>query len=332
MTTILKIFSALFQYDYEQVKRQPTLSKQKIVTLGSLLLIPVGLWAFSGFYLSHSIMGMSILSSLITALVLGGLILVIDRSFIASPRTRHKGALGVIRFAFALFATVLGSLAVDMALFSGDLEEYRQAKATDQKVVYATEYKDKHQADISRLLEEKQQAEAVHAQLREIHRREMDGEGGTGLKGFGKVAIAKGLEKDKAAAKVAKLDEEYKTAVRDLEAHADQYGEEMSAKRDDALMSKFKDLHEYVFSDSFTTGLYVFFFGFVLLIECFFMLYKQAVSETIYERFLQAEEDYAQEQLDAYSYAKFRSAQDIRVLGDDHDRIKKLLGSRRKTG
>lgn len=68
----------------------------------------------------------------------------------------------------------------------------------------------------------------------------------------------------------------------------------------------------------------------MLLIESFFILYKSAVSETIFESFLQAEEDYARQQLEAYRFAKSRTVRDIGVLGDDHDKIKRLLDG--KTG
>jgi hypothetical protein len=334
MTTLLRIFSAVFQYDYEMVKKQPTLIKQKIVTLGTLLLIPIGLWALAGFYLSHHMMGLGIFGSFLASLILGLIIFAIDRSFISSPKTKHKKMLGSIRFAFALFSTVLGSLAIDMMLFSGDLEEYRQAKATDEKDRYTSEYRDKHQGEVLRILGDKEKAAAVHAELREIHRLEMDGEGGTGQKGFGKVATAKGLEKDKAAAKVEQLEQDYEKAKQELDIIVAEHGEQKSAKRGDALLSKFKDLHEFVFSDGFTIGLYLFFFGFVLLLECFFILYKSSVSETIFESFLQAEEDYAQQQLEAYRYAKARSVRDITILGEDHDKVKKILGSigKRKAG
>lgn len=332
MTILLRIFSAVFQYDYEMVKKQPTISRQKIVTLGTLLLIPVGLWAFAGFYLSHSMMGLGIVGSLIVSLVLGAIIFAIDRSFISSPRTKYKKMLGTIRFAFALFSTVLGSLAIDMMLFSGDLEEYRVSKATEEKDVYTSEYFEKHQGEVQRILADKEKAEADFAQQRDIHRKEMDGEGGTGQRGFGKVAMAKGIEKEKAEARVGQLQQEYDRKRQELEIKAKDYGAEKATKRGDALLSKFKDLHEFVFSDPFTIGLYLFFFGFVLLLECFFILYKSAVSETIFESFLQAEEDYALQQLDAYRYAKSRTVRDISVLGDDHDKIKTLLGGKRKAG
>ena len=53
---LLKIFSTLFGYNYEVVKGQSTVSKQKIITLGTLMLIPVSLWTISGFYIGYNLL------------------------------------------------------------------------------------------------------------------------------------------------------------------------------------------------------------------------------------------------------------------------------------
>ncbi|MCH7403426.1 DUF4407 domain-containing protein [Belliella kenyensis] len=325
MTTFLKLFSTIFQYDYSTVQKQPTRSKQKIVTLGQLLLIPLVMWIFSGFYFSYSLIGLGLVPSVLVALVLGSFIFIIDRSFISSPQTKHKTGLGVLRITFALFSTVLGSLAIDMALFSGDLEEYRQKKGADERVVHAESYKEQHQGEVSRLLAEKERAAQVFSALRDIHIKEMDGEGGTGKKGFGKVAQAKAQEKDRAAVYLAQVEQKYEEAVKDLEERSLIHGEEMAEKRSDALLSKLTDLHEFVCSSTMTLVIYLFFFGFVFLIESYFILYKMAVSETIFESFLQAEEEYALQQLDAYRMAREQTVREIEVLGQDRTKIKRLI-------
>lgn len=330
MTTFLRLFAALFQYDYATVKRQPTQSKQKIVTLGTLLMIPVGLWTFSAYYLAHEFMGVGVVGSLVAGLVLGSIIFVIDRSFIASPRVDYKYLFGGLRLVFAVISTVLGSMAIDVMLFSGDLEEYRTSKKAGQVEAYQKEYKESHQDEILRIAREREKAMMDYDRLRDIHIKEMDGEGGTGKKGFGKVAIAKAQEKDKALARVTSLDSHYSAALLDLEERALVYAEEKAVKRADAPMSKLKDLHEYVFSSGFTIGIYLFFFIFILLVESFFILYKSAVSDTIYEDFLKAEEEYARQELEAYRYAKARSVGEVRILGEEHAQVKRILEGKRR--
>jgi hypothetical protein len=78
----LKFFSALFGYNYELVKAQTTVSKQKIVTMGTLVLIPVTLWFISGFYLSKDLYEAPTWQALFIGALMSSAILIIDRAFI----------------------------------------------------------------------------------------------------------------------------------------------------------------------------------------------------------------------------------------------------------
>jgi hypothetical protein len=137
---LLKFFSKLFGYNYEVVKVQSTVSKQKIITLGTLMLIPVSLWTISGFYIGYNLLGASLVSSLIGGLFVGLLILIIDKSFLATPKESVSQWLKVFRIVFAVIATILGSIALDLMFFSGDLEEYRTKLSTDIQKDKTAEY------------------------------------------------------------------------------------------------------------------------------------------------------------------------------------------------
>lgn len=324
MTTLLKLFSGLFGYDYRTVMLQPTISKQKIVTLGTLMIIPVVLWTFSGFYLSHFMMGVGLPGSLVVGAVMGGIILIVDRSFVATPKTGKRGLL-IIRLVFAIVSTVLGSLAIDMIMFSGDLDEYRQAKGAHEKTVYKEQYVKGYDSEVQRLLVDLETAKAKHTELIQVHFEELDGKGGTRQYGAGKVASAKEKEKDLAKQEADRLEGVYRTALTDLEAQAEEYAGKMSEKHRGALLSQVRDLHEFILSDGFTLGFYLFFFVFVLMLEAFFMMYKASVSQSIFEYMLEAEEDYAYQKLEAYRTQKARLERDRGLLGEDHDRIIKLV-------
>lgn len=330
MTTLLKLFSGLFGYDYGTVVLQPTISKQKIVTLGTLMAIPVLLWAVSGFYLSHFMMGVGLLGSLAVGAVMGGIILIVDRSFVATPKTGKSGWLMGMRLAFAIFSTVLGSLAIDMMLFAGDLDEYRQAKGAREKTEYRELYMKDHDSEVQRLLVDLGAAKARHAELIRVHFDELDGKGGTGQYGSGKVAAAKEREKDRAEREAERLEGAYKAALTKLEAQAGEYAKKMSEKHRGALLSQLIDLHEFILSDGVALGFYLFFFGFILMLEAFFMLYKASVGQSIFEHMLQAEEDYAYQKLEIYRAQKARLERDRGLLGEDHDRVKKLVGGGRR--
>jgi len=137
---LLRFFSALFGYDYAIVKNQTTVSKQKIVTLGTLMLIPVSLWTISGFYIGDNLLDAGFIKSLFGGLFVGGLILIIDKSFLATPKDSVSKSLKGFRIVFAVIATILGSIALDLMFFGGDLEEYRAKQSTQIKKAEISKY------------------------------------------------------------------------------------------------------------------------------------------------------------------------------------------------
>ena len=321
----MRIFCKLFGYDYETAVSQPMLSRQRIMVLGTLILIPVGLWAFSGYYLTHYLLGTSYVLALAIAAVLGLVIFFVDRSFVATPKTEKGFGLMTLRVGFALIATVLGSLAIDLALFEGDLEEYRLKKGTDERKVFADRYLGEKEGEVQRLELALADAEQYYRERALAFEKEIDGKGGTGQRGFGKVASAKEREKDVAAARVSQAKGDLERRKSDLIMEAEAYAAGMAGKRSDALLSKIKDLHEFVFSDGLVMAVYAFFFGFVFLLEVYFMAYKASVGESLFETFMRAEEEYGRQKLDSYRLQKQKVLRDRQLLGSDYDRYKYLL-------
>ncbi len=114
---MLKLFSFLFNYNYEVVKMQTTVSKQKIITLGTLVLIPVSLWWFSGFYLSCRLYEVPRWKALLVGAGLATIIFIIDRAFIVMTKDSGGKELAKFRIFIAVLSTVLGSLAMDLMIF-----------------------------------------------------------------------------------------------------------------------------------------------------------------------------------------------------------------------
>lgn len=325
MTTILKFSCKLFGYDYATLLRQPTISQQKVVTLASLMVIPVLLWMFSGFYLTRYMMGASFVASIVVAIFLGLVIFFVDRSFVSTPKMSKGFILKTVRFAFAIISTVLGSLALDMVVFSGDLAEFRSQKAASGESEAISLYKVKHGGELGRLDSLLAIAQSKYSVLTKVYLDELDGSGGTGLYGKGKVAAAKEAQMQTAAAEVERIRAEREKTFQQLQEEAEQFGEESSTKRSDALLSQIRDLHAFVFQDAFTIGFYSFFFLFVLLLEGFFILYKSLVHETIFEAWMDAEEQYAREQLESYQARKRKAVMERHILGGDYDKVHQIL-------
>lgn len=321
----MKLFCTLFGYDYETVLRQPTASRQKIVTLGLLILIPVILWAFSGFYLAHFLVGMSPLASAIVALVLGGIILIVDRSFVATPKSGRTIGLKVLRFGFAFVSTVLGSVALDLALFQGDLAEYRQALLSETRSLEEESYKAKHSAELTRLEQLLPVLQTRETSLGDAHILEMTGKGGSGKTGKGKISDAIEHQKLETAKEAARVEQALGTERTRLDEAAKAHAEEKLTKRQDALLSQLKDLHAFVFSDRYATVIYWFFFAFVAMLEVFFILYKSYTSDTIFEDWLEAEESYGKQKLTSYRHRKAKLAREYGALGEDYAQVRQLL-------
>lgn len=326
MTTLMKIFCALFGYDYDTVLRQPTASRQKIVTLGLLILIPVILWAFSGFYLAHVLLGLSYFASAVVALVLGGVILAVDRSFVATPKSSRGAGLKWLRFGFAFVSTVLGSVALDLALFQGDLTEYRQALLTETRSQEEHAYKATHGAELERLEKLLPELQTREVTLGQAHILEMTGKGGSGKYGKGKISDAIEEQKRETAREAGRVEEALKMERERLDGAAKSYAEQKLTKRQDALLSQLKDLHDFVFSDGFAMAIYGFFFVFVAMLEMFFILYKVSTSDTIFEEWLEAEETYGKQKLESYKRRKTQLAREYGILGEDYPKVRQLLG------
>ncbi|PZX55534.1 DUF4407 domain-containing protein [Algoriphagus chordae] len=331
----VKLFSKLFGYSYDAVKTQTTVSRQKIVTLGTLLLIPVFLWTFSGFYLAHYVLEVSLFKSIITGLVLGTMIFFVDRSFIATPKVKGGKFLVAFRLAFALVSTILGSLTIDLVVFSGDLEEYREAKAVKLKTDVADEYYASHRQELDRVASERQEAEQRYLTLDDAHIAEMDGSYGTGKYGSGKVAAAKGEKAAAALEKWGVLDEDYQREQSKLRDESLVHAEEAVSKRGDALLSKVTDLHEFAMSTKESAFIFWLFFVFVFALEAYFIIYKSAVSETLFEKLLMSEEMIGETRMETLKRQREEMLRQDGLLGPRAEKMRRIAeddGFKRKVG
>jgi hypothetical protein len=320
----VKFFSKLFGYSYEAVKAQTTVSRQKIVTLGTLLLIPVFLWTFSGFYLTYYLLGAALWQAIITGLVLGTMILFVDRSFISTPKVKGGKYLVGFRLAFALVSTILGSLTIDLIVFSGDLEEYRQAKAVQMKSTEADAYFASHRQELDRIDSEIQEVAARHIMLDDAHLKELDGSYGTGKYGAGKVAEAKGRKAEQALMKGQELKSAFQQAQEKLRDDSLIHGDAIVSKRGDALLSKVTDLHEFALSTGLSTCIYLLFFFFVFALEVFFIVYKTAVSESLFEKLLISEELIGESRLEILKKQREEMLRQDGLLGPRAEKMRRI--------
>jgi hypothetical protein len=324
---LLKFFSKLFGYNYEVVKGQSTVSKQKIITLGTLMLIPVSLWTISGFYIGYNLLGASLVSSLIGGLFVGLLILIIDKSFLATPKESVSQWLKGFRIVFAVIATILGSIALDLMFFSGDLEEYRTKLSAEIRKEKSAEYLNNNSHLITNLNEDKIKQAAIvnNSQIEWYY--ELNGSGGSGKAGNGDIASLKKGVYDAELKKLNQMEASLTSLKESVNQKAIEYGETMAIKNSNALLSKITDLHDFILSSGLSTFFYALFFLAVFSLEIFFLITKSSTADSLFEKMLYAEEKVGERRLQTMMSQREEILRQNGLLGSRADRIRHIASN-----
>ncbi len=331
---LLKLFSYLFGYNYEVVKAQTTVSKQKIITLGTLMLIPVSLWTISGFYIGYDLLGAGFLQSLIGGLFVGTLILIIDKSFLTTPKESVSKWLKTFRVVFAVVATILGSIALDLMFFSGDLEEYREKKSAKIQKSESDSFMKENNHLLTNLENSISKQQSITEASKIDWKNEADGTGGSGSAGIDKIALLKeGIHKSDAS-KLAQMEASLISMKDSLGQEAILYGQKMATRKSNALLSKVTDLHNFILSSGLSMFFYGLFFVAVFSLEIFFLITKSSTADSLFDKMLYEEEKIGERRLQTLMAQREEiirqdgllgpGAARIRQLASTHDNIRKI--------
>ncbi|WP_162342684.1 DUF4407 domain-containing protein [Cyclobacterium salsum] len=331
---LLRIFSTLFGYNYEVVKAQTTVSKQKITTMGTLVLIPVSLWFISGFYLASNLYEVPTWKAMLIGVLMACVILIIDRAFIVLSKENGGNEIRNFRLFIAVISTILGSLALDLIVFSGDLDEYRAKKLTELRGEKKREFVEENNAELNRYNNEREQARENAEKAETDLSDEIDGSGGTKRYGEGPAANNKRRKLNSANQKFDKLDSTYLAEFRNLEADADSVATASIINENGAVLSKVKDLHYFAFSDWISAFYYLVICAFFFCLEFFPFQYKSKTSESLFEKMLFAEEKIGERRVQSLIARREEilcqdgflgsRAERIRQLAEDRDYIRKI--------
>lgn len=332
---LLKLFSNLFGYNYEVVKAQTTVSKQKIITLGTLMLIPVCLWMISGFYIGYNLLGAGFLQSLIGGLFVGTLVLIIDKSFLTTPKENVSKWLKGFRVVFAVVATILGSIALDLMFFSGDLEEYREIKSAKIQKHESSGFLEENNHLITDLDKSISKQQFITEASKIDWKNEADGTGGSGSAGIDKIALMKeGIHKSDAA-KLTQMEANLDFLKDSLNQEAILYGQKMATKKSNALLSRVTDLHDFIMSNGLSMFFYGLFFLVVFSLEIFFLITKSSTADSLFDKMLYAEEKMGERRLQSLMTQRDEILRQDGLLGPRAERIRQMSsehGSIRKIG
>lgn len=324
---ILRLFSNFFGYNYQVVKTQTTVSKQKIVTLGTLILIPVSLWFISGYYLSSQLYEVTTWKAATIGTGMAILILIIDRAFIVLNKENGGRELGKFRIFIAILSTVLGSLALDLMVFSGDLVEYRAEKNQDLKEAKVKKYKDDFEDDLKRLEVERSIASNAYDKAYNGYLAEIDGTSGTGRSGKGPAATAKENRMKSAKEDFERADQSFLIEQERLEIAADSVANASVINESSSVMSRVKDLHSVAFSHPINTFYYLAITAFFLCLEFFPFKYKSKVSESLFEKMLFAEELIGNKKLETMMAYRQEILRQDGLLGPKAEKVRQLASN-----
>lgn len=325
---LLGIFSTLFGYNYEVVKAQTTVSKQKITTMGTLVLIPVSLWFISGFYLASNLYEVPTWKAMLIGVLMASAILIIDRAFIVLSKENGGKEIKNFRLFIAIISTILGSLALDLIVFSGDLDEYRAKKRTELRGEKKREFVEENNAELNRYINEREQAREYAKVAEKDLSDEIDGSNGTRKYGEGPAAKEKRRKLKSAEETYKNLDAKYLEERRRLEAVADSIATASIINENGAVLSKVKDLHYFAFSDWISSFYYLVICAFFFCLEFFPFKYKSKTAESLFEKMLFAEEKFGELRLQSLIARREEIGCQDGFLGPRAERIRHLAGNR----
>lgn len=297
---MLRFTSFLLGYDYRVIQKQTILSRQKIKTLGILLMLPVGLWAISAFLLAYNLLETSLYMAIGIGVICALAVYVLDRSFITtSGNEKRKTLIFVLRIFVAILSALLGSVALELTIFSGDVANYQEQQQEVKKVEAYHEYMEQNNAAITKYDTEIEKLQRRYENLENKYHDELQGRGS---KDRGNGPIAKAIEKDRNAVKVSavELKAERDAALNDLKEKANTYAQNVTDREHAGIMDSVKDLHAYVFSDRYSAVIYLMLLVLLLIFELMVLLYKYFSGATSFENMMIAQEAMHERQLDYF--------------------------------
>src|SRR5258705_13352871 len=105
--------------NYNLVAADTPASKKKVVAMALAMMVPTLIWVFNGFMLSHQVLQANLGWSILTGVICGMIIFMIEKLIIMA---NGNGSLTFFRICIGLIVALLGSVAVDEVVFEDDID------------------------------------------------------------------------------------------------------------------------------------------------------------------------------------------------------------------
>lgn len=281
---MLKKACLLTGENYALLASDTPASKKKVVAMALAMMVPTLIWIFNGFMLSYQVVQAGLDWSILTAVICGMIIFMIEKLIIMA---NGNGWLTLFRICIGLIVALLGSIAVDEVVFEDDIDisvaqlrekEIATAKVNEEKNFNALNEVTQLNSEISIAQKSFDSAEALAV-------AEADGSKGTGNKGVGRVADYKDQKARQRKQDLNNLLIKKNTlfAVKDSFIYAAGQRAENSFK-EHALLTRIKALFKLVARDEFMLTTYLLFTLLMFFFEFLVVIMKLTWNKTNYER------------------------------------------------
>lgn len=248
----------------ENLKNHTPHSRKKIQALASAIIIPTVLWFVTGFLAATTMMKLAPAWGVLIGTVCAFIIYSIDRSIAI---INGRWGLVLVRICLGTAIAFIGSIMIDSAFLSGDIDYYMDQKLAQKSAGVIQRIESKNAISLERQKELVAQRYQGLQLATSNYNNELDGTGGTKKYGRGEVALAK--SKILSDARI-----EYTFQMQKLKEMETGYkGEERSAEGlvlknhgKNSIITRINAMHEYVFSNPSAKTFYI-----VLTILCFLL-------------------------------------------------------------
>ena len=272
-------------------------SKKKITALALAMLVPILLWVFNGFLLSYLILQAGLIYSIVTALVCGLLIFLIEKLIIMA---NGNGWLNTFRIFIGFIIAALGSIVMDEVIFKDDIdamiqilkkESVLQAQKLEEKEFKHNNNYEKKEKEIINLTSSYN--EAVISVVAEA-----DGTTGSKKRGVGDITKLKEKSKNVIRKDLVTSSQILKDLDKQKNIAIFEVGQKVQKSfNEHALLIRIKALFSLVVSDIYMASAYVLFTLLLFFFEFLVVILKITWKKTNYERKLEMFEQIGEERI-----------------------------------
>lgn len=235
---------------------------------GIAIHIPVLLWAITGYVISTTIFNLSPTLSAVVASFCSGLIYLIERIVLATPK---KWYVNFVRVLIGVIIAILGASTVDLVIF--DKEVTQELRKTEEAKISGN-----YEVQLTKQFQLVQQKKNEWFAAQEAANCEANGKCGSGSKNLGPIYRALKEQADGLHNDYAKAQADYETLQRERSGKLDTAHNNIVGES--GLLARIQSLHQYIEENNAALVAYFLFFALILFFELMVVIAKLVFGET----------------------------------------------------